>query len=105
VDGRYSGAKYFSAGLEAWGRVVLPDNTVAYWCGPDLPEATRLKFLDKLRTLEPGAWYTVCHPGLHSRRQAQSAAVICSQEVKDIVRQRGIRLISYADLAERKSKQ
>jgi hypothetical protein len=28
--------------------------------------------------------------------------VICSQEVKDIVRQRGIKLISYADLAARK---
>lgn len=102
VDGSFTGAKYFAAGLEAWGRVVLPDNTVAYWCGPDLPEATRLKFLDRLRTLEPGAWYTVCHPGFHSRRQAQSAAVICSQEVKDIVRQRGIKLISYADLAARK---
>jgi predicted glycoside hydrolase/deacetylase ChbG (UPF0249 family) len=102
IDGRYTGAKYFGAGLEAWGRVVLPDNTVAYWCGPDLPEATRLKFLDKLRTLEPGAWMTVCHPGFYARRQAQSAAVICSQEVKDIVRQRGIKLITYADLAARK---
>ncbi len=104
-DGRYSGAKFFSAGLEAWGRQVLPDGRVAYWCGPDLPEATRLKFLDTLRNLQPGAWYTICHPGLYAKRQAQSVAVICSQEVKDIIRSHGIRLISYADLRDRKSHQ
>lgn len=101
VDGRYSGAKYFGAGLEAWGTVRLPDGKLAYWCGPDLPEATRLKFLDTLRTLPPGTWYTVCHPGSYASRQAQSMAVICSQEVKDIVRTRGIRLISYTDLWNR----
>jgi len=81
-DGRYSGAKFFPAGLEAWGTQVLPDGRVAYWCGPDLPEATRLKFLDSLKNLQPGTWYTLCHPGLYARRQAQSVAVICSQEVK-----------------------
>ena len=102
VDGRYSGAKYFPAGLEAWGRQRLPDGTVAYWCGPDLPEATRLRFLKTLRELQPGTWYTVCHPGLFARRQAQSVAVICSDEVKEIVRSRGIRLVSYADLWNRK---
>ncbi|MGI6419243.1 MAG: carbohydrate deacetylase [Thermoguttaceae bacterium] len=101
VDGRYSGAKYFSASLEAWGTVRLPDGNLAYWCGPDLPEETRLEFLDKLRNLQPGAWYTICHPGLYSRRQQQSVAVLCSQEVKDILRERNIRLISYADLWNR----
>lgn len=102
LDGRYSGAKYFSANLEAWGTQVLPDGKLVYWCGPDLPEATRLQFLATLRTLPPGSWYTVCHPGLCARRQAQSVAVICSQEVKDILQTRGIRRISYADLAKRK---
>lgn len=101
VDGRYSGAKYFGVGLEAWGTVRLPDGKLAYWCGPDLPEATRLKFLDTLRNLQPGTWYTVCHPGLYARRQAQSVAVICSKEVKDIIHSRTIRLISYADLWNR----
>lgn len=101
VDGRYSGAKFFPASLEAWGRQVLPDGTVAYWCGPDLPEATRQRFLDTLGKLQPGTWYTVCHPGLYARRQAQSVAVICSPEVKEIVRSRGIRLISYQDLWNR----
>jgi predicted glycoside hydrolase/deacetylase ChbG (UPF0249 family) len=105
VDGRYSGAKYFPAGLEAWGTQVLPDGRLAYWCGPDLPEATRLKFLDTLGKLQPGTWYTVCHPGLYARRQAQSVAVICSQEVKDIAGARGIQLISYADLWNRKFRQ
>ena len=103
-DGRYSGAKYFPASLEAWGKQTLPDGSVAYWCGPDLPEATRLKFLDTLKNLQPGAWYTVCHPGLCSRRQIQSVDVLCSPEVKDILRSRGIRLISYADLADRKAR-
>ena len=101
VDGRYSGAKFFPAGLEAWGTQRLPDGNLAYWCGPDLPEATRLKFLDSLRNLPPGTWYTICHPGLYSRRQAQSVAVLCSPEVKEIVRGRGIRLVSYADLWNR----
>ena len=102
VDGRYSGAKYFSASLEDWGTQVLPDGRTVYWCGPDMPEATRLKFLDTLKNLQPGTWYTVCHPGLYARRQAQSVAVICSQEVKDILRARGAKLISYADLWDRK---
>jgi predicted glycoside hydrolase/deacetylase ChbG (UPF0249 family) len=101
IDGRYSGAKYFPAGLEAWGSVRLPDGTLAYWCGPDLPESTRLKFLESLRKLPPGAWYTVCHPGLYARRQAQSVAVLCSQQVKDILRERDIRLIGYRDLWDR----
>lgn len=105
IDGRYSGAKYFPAGLEAWGTQVLPDGRLAYWCGPDLPETVRLKFLDTLGKLPPGAWYTVCHPGLYARRQAQSVAVLCSQEVKDVLRTRGIRLISYADLWNRKFRQ
>jgi len=101
VDGRYSGAKYFPANLEAWGTVKLPDGRLAYWCGPDLPEETRVKFLERLRNLQPGTWYTVCHPGLYAPRQAQSVGVLCSQEVQDILRQRGIRLISYADLWNR----
>ena len=102
VDGRYSGAKFFAVGLEAWGTQRLPDGTLAYWCGPDLPEATRLRFLETLRKLAPGTWYTLCHPGLYARRQAQSVAVLCSEEVKEIVRSRGIRLVSYADLWNRK---
>jgi len=101
VDGRYSGAKFFGVGLEAWGTVRLPDGNLAYWCGPDMPEATRLRFLDTLRNLQPGTWYTICHPGLYAPRQAQSVAVLCSQEVKDILQARQIRLISYADLWNR----
>ncbi|MDD4018848.1 MAG: ChbG/HpnK family deacetylase [Kiritimatiellae bacterium] len=101
-DGRYSGAKYFSSHLEAWGTQRLPNGRLVYWCGPDMPGETRLKFLDTLRNLSPGAWYTICHPGLYERRQAQSVDLLCSQEVKDIIRARGIRLISYADLRERK---
>jgi predicted glycoside hydrolase/deacetylase ChbG (UPF0249 family) len=104
IDGRYSGAKFFGAGLEAWGRQTLPDGQVVYWCGPDLPEPTRLKFLNTLEKLEPGAWYTVCHPGLYARRQAQSVAVLCSKDVKEIIERRGIRLISYADLWDRQFK-
>ena len=100
-DGRYSGAKFLGVGLEAWGTVRLPDGNLAYWCGPDMPEATRLKFLDTLRNLQPGTWYTICHPGLYAPRQAQSVAVLCSQEVKDILQARKIRLISYADLWNR----
>ncbi|MDD5522757.1 MAG: ChbG/HpnK family deacetylase [Kiritimatiellae bacterium] len=102
VDGRYSGAKFFSASLEAWGSQRLPDGHLVYWCGPDLPEATRLKFLESLQKLQPGTWYTICHPGLYARRQAQSVAVLCSQDVKDIIHARGIRLISYTDLWNRK---
>jgi len=101
VDGRYSGAKFFGVGLEAWGTVRLPDGNLAYWCGPDMPEATRLRFLDTLRNLQPGTWYTICHPGLYAPRQAQSVAVLCSQEVKDILQARKIRLISYTDLWNR----
>ena len=102
VDGRYSGARFFSAGLETWGSQRLPDGTLVYYSGPDMPAEVRTRFLQKLQNLEPGTWYTVCHPGLYARRQAQSVELICSKEVKDIVRSRGIRLISYRDLLERK---
>ncbi len=102
VDGRYSGAKYFPAGLETWGRQRLPDGTLAYYSGPDMPAEVRARFLQTLAHLQPGAWYTVCHPGLYARRQAQSVALLCSQEVKEVIRSRGIRLISYDDLRKRK---
>lgn len=101
VDGRYSGAKFFPAGLETWGSQRLPDGSLVYYSGPDMPAETRERFLKTLASLQPGAWYTVCHPGLYARRQAQSVELICSQEVKDIIRTRGIRLISYDDLRKR----
>lgn len=102
VDGRYSGAKFFPAGLETWGSQRLPDGSLVYYSGPDMPAQTRDKFLKTLANLQPGAWYTICHPGLYARRQAQSVELICSQEVRDIIRSRGIRLISYDDLRKRK---
>jgi hypothetical protein len=48
---------------------------------------------DAGQSIELLVWYTVCHPGLSARGQAQLVAVLCSQEVKDILRTRGIRLI------------
>jgi predicted glycoside hydrolase/deacetylase ChbG (UPF0249 family) len=101
-DGRYTGAKYVPAGLETWGSQRLPDGTLVYYAGPDMPDAVRTKFLYTLEQLQPGTWYTVCHPGLYARRQAQSVAVICSPEVKNILQAKNVRLVSFQDLWERK---
>jgi hypothetical protein len=101
-EGRSLGAKYVAANLEAWGSQRLPDGTLAYYSGPDMPPEIRTRFLQTLKNLKPGTWYTVCHPGLYARRQAQSVDLICSREVKDIIRSRGIRLISFQDLWNRK---
>jgi chitin disaccharide deacetylase len=100
--GQYTGAKYVPANLETWGSQRLPDGSLAYYSGPDMPAEVRTRFLQTLENLQPGTWYTVCHPGLYARRQAQSVELICSPEVKEIVRSRGIRLISFGDLWNRK---
>jgi predicted glycoside hydrolase/deacetylase ChbG (UPF0249 family) len=101
-DGKYSGAKYVSAALESWKQQRLPDGTLVTWAVPGMPPEVRAKFLRSLEELKPGTWYMVCHPGLYSPRQAESVALVCSKKVKDIVRTRGIHLISYADLWKRK---
>jgi predicted glycoside hydrolase/deacetylase ChbG (UPF0249 family) len=101
-EGKYTGAKYAPANLETWGSQRLPDGTLAYYSGPDMPPEVRARFLQTLEKLQPGTWYTVCHPGLYARRQARSVALITSREVNDIVRSHGIRLISFQDLWNRK---
>ena len=104
-DGRYSGAKFFSAGLEAWGKTGSARRQGGLLVRAGLARGHPAEVSRHAQDLQPGAWYTICHPGLYARRQAQSVAVICSQEVKDIIRSRGIRLISYADLRDRKPRQ
>jgi predicted glycoside hydrolase/deacetylase ChbG (UPF0249 family) len=101
-DGRYCGAKRVPAALESWKSQRLPDGTLVYWAVPGMPAEVRAGFLRSLEKLAPGTWYCVCHPGLYSQRQAESVALLCSPEVKDIVRGHGIRLISFADLWQRK---
>jgi predicted glycoside hydrolase/deacetylase ChbG (UPF0249 family) len=101
-DGRYSGAKYMRAALEAWKTERLPDGTLVCWAVPGMPPEVRAGYLHALETLPPGTWYSVCHPGLYSQRQAQTVELICSKEVRDIIRAHGIRLISFADLWKRK---
>jgi hypothetical protein len=100
--GQYTGAKYVAANLETWGSQRLPDGTLVYYSGPDMRQEIRTHFLQTLKNLQPGTWYTVCHPGLYARRQAQSVELICSKEVKEIIRSRGIRLLSFQDLWNRK---
>jgi predicted glycoside hydrolase/deacetylase ChbG (UPF0249 family) len=100
--GQSCGARYFPANLETWGSQRLPDGTLVCYSGPDMPAEVRTKFLQRLQNLQPGTWFTVCHPGLYAHRQAQSTDLICSPEIKDIVRTHGIRLISFADLWNRK---
>jgi predicted glycoside hydrolase/deacetylase ChbG (UPF0249 family) len=100
--GKYSGAKFVPAWLESWKQERLPDGTLVTWAVPGMPPEVRTTFLRALEELKPGTWYTVCHPGLYSQRQAESVALLCSKEVKDIVRMHGIHLISYADLWKRK---
>ena len=101
VEGKYCGAKLVQAGLESWKSQRLPDGNVVYWNLPMAPEA-RGRFLQKLNDLQPGTWYTYCHPGLVSQGQAESVKVLCSDEVRQILRNRGIQLISFADLWKRK---
>jgi len=101
-DGKYSGAKYVPVSLESWKQERLPDGTLVTWAVPGMPPEVRAKFLRSLEELQPGTWYMVCHPGLYAQRQAESIALLCSKEVRNIVRTRGIRLISFADLWKRK---
>jgi hypothetical protein len=64
--------------VAALGAGLPPDrNLKIYFSGPDMPPEVRAKFLQTLQNLQPGTWYTVCHPGLYARRQAQSVELIC----------------------------
>ncbi len=58
----------------------LPDGNLAYWCGPDFPEETCLAFLDKLRNLQPGVWYTICHRDSNAPPTAIGRALLAGSE-------------------------
>jgi hypothetical protein len=79
----------------------------------DTPDQRAAALAEKLRQLEPGTWLIIEHPGLDTPEmraldhpgsanvaQARSGVTraFTSPEVKRIVAERGIQLVTYADL-------
>ena len=73
------------------------------------------KFTQTLKELQPGTWILVAHPAAYSPEQeaighpgyeqvafdrAGVLQVLIDQEVKALIKERGIELVSYADLKE-----
>jgi predicted glycoside hydrolase/deacetylase ChbG (UPF0249 family) len=66
-------------------------------------EEGKIKFFQDLRDLGSGRWLAVFHPGLYRpAHNRELKEIVCAAETKQIIRKRGIRLISYQDLWNRK---
>jgi predicted glycoside hydrolase/deacetylase ChbG (UPF0249 family) len=62
-------------------------------------EEEKAKFFAKLGSMTAGVWYLNSHPGLHLPAHARELReILCAPETKQIIRDRGIQLISYQDL-------
>ncbi len=72
------------------------------WHNASVSEERKAKFREKIRTLLPGTWLFIVHPGLYMAQQRGTVELLCSAQVKEIIRQRGIHLLSFADLWQRK---
>jgi predicted glycoside hydrolase/deacetylase ChbG (UPF0249 family) len=102
LDGKRTGAVYVAAPLERWHAQRMEDGIMVFWNYPGLSEERKAKFIEAIRTLQPGTWWLMVHPGLYMAQQRGTVELLCSAEVKEIVRQRGIHLLSFADLWQQK---
>ena len=100
--GTHLGAVRLIMPMEQWHSIRLEDGRPVYWPHPELPEERKIGFYKTLESLKPGVWFGVVHPALHRPQQAAVVELLCSAKTKEIIKRRGIRLISHADLWERK---
>ena len=56
------------------------------------------KFYEMLNNLKPGLTLSIFHPGFYIPGKAKVTEMLCTQKAKQIIRDRGIQLISYQDL-------
>jgi len=86
-----------------WFRPQVSDAFPRFVEGSEFIEGQRDLFFEKLRRLRPGLWLLVAHPGLYAPAHAREMhEMILAPETRGIMRERGIRLVSYQDIWNRK---
>ena len=94
-----------SLGIEPirWFRPQVSDTFPRFVEGSEFIEGQRDLFFEKLRRLRPGLWLLVAHPGLYAPAHAREMhEMILAPETRGIIKERGIRLVSYQDTWYRK---
>jgi len=94
-----------SLGIEPirWFRPQVSDTFPRFVEGSEFIEGQRDLFFEKLRRLRPGLWLLVAHPGLYAPAHAREMhEMILAPETRGILKERGIRLVSYQDTWYRK---
>ncbi|MDP8245587.1 MAG: polysaccharide deacetylase family protein [Candidatus Hinthialibacter antarcticus] len=96
--------------------IGLPDfvKSTPRWSGNDKsPAEKEAALIEMIKNLKPGTWLTVEHPG-HDVQEMQAIGhkgyenvaidregvtrAFCSEKVKAVIKQRGIKLLSYSDI-------
>ena len=86
-----------------WFRPLVSDAFPRFVEGSVFIEEQRNLFFQKLTQLKPGLWLLVAHPGLYAPAHAREMhEMILAPETRRIIKERGIRLVSYQDIWYRK---
>jgi chitin disaccharide deacetylase len=86
-----------------WFRPVVSDAFPRLAEGSEFIEEQRNLFFEKLKQLKSGLWLLVAHPGLYAPAHAREMyEMLLSVETKRIIKERGMRLVSYQDVWNRK---
>jgi len=86
-----------------WFRPLVSDALPRFVEGSVFIEEQRNLFFQKLTQLKPGLWLLVAHPGLYAPAHAREMhEMILAPETRRIIKERGIRLVSYQDIWYRK---
>ena len=89
--------------LIRWFRPLVSDAFPRFVEGSVFIEEQRTLFFQKLTQLKPGLWLLVAHPGLYAPAHAREMhEMILAPETRRIIKERGIRLVSYQDIWYRK---
>jgi hypothetical protein len=99
--GELLGAKHCGLYIEGWDYQKMPDGNPYWWSFPEFTEEKRLAFINMLKNLEEGTWWMAVHPTFECQGSG-IVELICSNEVKDIIEEHGIKILTHKDLWVRK---
>lgn len=86
-----------------WFRPLLSDAFPRFVEGSEFIVEQRDLFFEELGHLRPGLWLLVAHPGLYPPAHAREMhEIILAPETRRIINERGIRLVSYQDIWNRR---
>jgi predicted glycoside hydrolase/deacetylase ChbG (UPF0249 family) len=98
TSGSQNGYTWVYNDFESWPLQTLPDGAIAYYDIVPMPAEKKQMFYDLLENLKPGTLILAVHPGLVGKERSEVTAMLCSLKAKEIIKNKHIRLISYADI-------